>query len=326
MIYASPPPRDDIPLRVDSLTKAYGRFVAVDAVSLAMRPGEVLALLGPNGAGKTTFISCITGLATPDSGSVSVFGYDTQRDYRQARRLMGVVPQEVNFDPFFSPFESLLLQMGLMGVRPDAAWAETLLRELSLSDHRDAYARHLSGGMKRRLLIAKALVHRPRVLFLDEPTAGVDVELRRDLWRLVARLRDEGSAIVLTTHYLEEAERLADRVGVLRSGRLLLVEDQQTLMRRYGRSEIVIRGRRLLATWPSWLEPRVREEEDALVIELRDPSETPALIESLRDHIEIHDIMTRRSSLEEVFLHLVHEDQDGAQGSRVHHDKTGARP
>ena len=226
---ASPPA-----LRCDHVVKRYGDFVAVDDVSLEVEPGEIFALLGPNGAGKTTLIGCITGLARPTSGTIEVFGRDVQREFRTTRRLVGLVPQEINFDPFLSPFQSLLVQQGLMGRRPDAERADALLRTFSLTEHRDAYSRHLSGGMKRRLLVAKALVHHPRLLFLDEPTAGVDVELRKELWDEVRRLRDEGTTIVLTTHYLEEAEMLADRIGVLRRGRLLVVEDREAMLARGG--------------------------------------------------------------------------------------------
>lgn len=221
-------------LRCTNVVKRFGDFEAVKDVSLKVRHGEIFALLGPNGAGKTTLIGCITGLGRATSGSIEVFGFDVQKDFRITRRLVGLVPQEINFDPFLSPYQSLLVQQGLMGRKPDPARAEALLETFSLSDHRDAYSRHLSGGMKRRLLVAKALVHHPKLLFLDEPTAGVDVELRKELWDEVRRLRDEGTTIVLTTHYLEEAEMLADRIGVLRKGELLVVEDRETMLARGG--------------------------------------------------------------------------------------------
>jgi ABC-2 type transport system ATP-binding protein len=221
-------------LRCTNVVKRFGDFTAVDDVTLEVQPGEIFALLGPNGAGKTTLIGCITGLGRATGGSIEVFGFDVQRDFRITRRLVGLVPQEINFDPFLSPYQSLLVQQGLMGREPDPARAEELLETFSLSGHRDAYSRHLSGGMKRRLLVAKALVHRPKLLFLDEPTAGVDVELRKELWDEVRRLRDEGTTIVLTTHYLEEAEMLADRIGVLREGKLLVVEDRDAMMARGG--------------------------------------------------------------------------------------------
>lgn len=225
-------PPSAVPLKLTGLTKRWGNKVALDTVNLEIRPGEIFALLGPNGAGKTTLIGSVCGLVRPSSGEATVFGYDAVRDFRASRRLVGLVPQEVGFDPFFTPRETLLLQMGLMGVKPDPARADELLRTLSLWDKRDAYTRTLSGGMKRRLLVAKALVHRPSLLFLDEPTAGVDVELRRDLWAEVCRLRDEGTTVILTTHYLEEAERLADRVGFICRGRLLAVETMRDLLER----------------------------------------------------------------------------------------------
>ena len=221
-------------LRCTTVVKRFGDFLAVDHVTLEVAPGEIFALLGPNGAGKTTLIGCITGLATATEGRIEVFGHDVLRDFRTTRRLVGLVPQEINFDPFLNPYQSLLMHQGLMGCRPDPKRAAELLKTFSLWDHRDAYSRHLSGGMKRRLLVAKALVHHPRLLFLDEPTAGVDVELRKELWLEVQRLREQGTTIVLTTHYLEEAERLADRIGVLRQGKLLVVEDRETMMARGG--------------------------------------------------------------------------------------------
>ena len=214
----------------DHVSKRYDDLVAVDDLSLTVNDGEIFALLGPNGAGKTTLIHCIAGLARQSAGTISVQGHDTLKEYRVTRTLVGLVPQEINYDPFFTPLESLTIQMGLMGVRPDRARAEQLLETFSLSDKRDSYTRALSGGMKRRLLIAKALAHRPKLLFLDEPTAGVDVELRQELWNEVRALRDGGTTIVLTTHYIEEAERLADRVGIIHRGRLLLAEDRNTLL------------------------------------------------------------------------------------------------
>jgi len=224
-------------LRCRHVEKRYGKFTALEDLSLDVYEGEIFALLGPNGAGKSTLIHCITGLAKQSSGSIEVLGFDTLRDFRTTRRLVGLVPQEINYDPFFTPLESLMIQMGLMGVEPDRKRAESLLKTFSLHEKRDAYTRTLSGGMKRRLLVAKALVHEPRLLFLDEPTAGVDVELRRELWQEVEELRAAGTTIVLTTHYIEEAERLADRIGILHKGELLLVESRESLLERHdGRS------------------------------------------------------------------------------------------
>ena len=221
-------------LRCRHVGKRYGKFTALRDLSLEVYEGEIFALLGPNGAGKSTLIHCITGLAKQNQGSIEVLGFDTVDDFRTTRRLVGLVPQEINYDPFFTPIESLTIQMGLMGVKPSRERAEALLRTFSLDEKRDAYTRTLSGGMKRRLLVAKALVHEPRLLFLDEPTAGVDVELRRELWQEVEELRAAGTTIVLTTHYIEEAEKLADRIGVIHKGELLLVERRESLMERHG--------------------------------------------------------------------------------------------
>ena len=234
-----PEKSEEVALRCRRVVKRYGEFTAVGGdegagVDLEVRAGEIFALLGPNGAGKTTLIGCITGLARPSSGSIEVFGHDVVREYRPARKLVGLVPQELNFDPFFTPIESLRIQAGLMGVEISDERCMELLRTFALEDHARAYTRTLSGGTKRRLLVAKALVHRPKLLFLDEPTAGVDVELRKDLWREVEALRAAGTTIVLTTHYLEEAEQLADRIGVLRKGELVVVEDRDTMMARGG--------------------------------------------------------------------------------------------
>jgi ABC-2 type transport system ATP-binding protein len=224
-------------LRCSHVTKRYGKFTALRDVSLEVYEGEIFALLGPNGAGKSTLIHCITGLAKQSEGTIEVLGFDTLRDFRTTRRLVGLVPQEINYDPFFTPMESLMIQMGLMGVEPDRERAENLLRTFALDEKRDAYTRTLSGGMKRRLLVAKSLVHQPRLLFLDEPTAGVDVELRRELWQEVEDLRAAGTTIVLTTHYIEEAEQLADRIGIIHKGELLLVEGRESLLERHdGRS------------------------------------------------------------------------------------------
>lgn len=225
-------------LELRGVTKRFGDLVAVDRVDLDVEEGEIFALLGPNGAGKTTLIHCITGLAVPTAGAIRVFGHDVVGEFRTTRRIVGLVPQEIGFDPFFTPHESLMIQMGLMGVRPDAERADALLRTFALDTHRDAYTRQLSGGMKRRLLVAKALVHAPKLLFLDEPTAGVDVELRKDLWEEVRRLRAEGTTIILTTHYLEEAEELADRIGIIHRGGLVLVEERKELIARHDHARL----------------------------------------------------------------------------------------
>jgi ABC-2 type transport system ATP-binding protein len=221
-------------LTIEGLVKTYGSARALDDVSLNIHQGEIFALLGPNGAGKTTLIGAACGLIKKSSGRITVFGVDVDADPISPRYHIGLVPQEINFDPFFTARESLEIQAGYFGCKRDPARINELLEALSLSSKADAPTRALSGGMKRRLLIAKALVHRPRLVFLDEPTAGVDVELRRDLWNYVRKLRTEGTTVVLTTHYLEEAEELADRIGIINQGRLLLVEKKVELMQRLG--------------------------------------------------------------------------------------------
>ncbi len=219
---------------IRGLTKRFGALVALDRVDLDIRGGEIFALLGPNGAGKTTLISIVSGLLRASAGEVRVLGRDVVRDYRFTRRAIGLVPQEINFDPFFTVEEALRIQAGYFDVRLSEERLSEILEALDLGAKRRTNSRALSGGMKRRLLIGKALVHDPSVLFLDEPTAGVDVELRRSLWRYVRTLRGRGKTIVLTTHYLEEAEALADRVGVIDNGRLLVVEEKEALLRRHG--------------------------------------------------------------------------------------------
>jgi len=223
-------------IEIRGLEKTYDDgFRALQGVDLSIREGEILALLGPNGAGKTTLISAVCGLVTPSGGSATVGGHDIVTDYRAARALIGLVPQEITIEPFEKVIDTVRFSRGLFGRRRDDAHIERTLRALSLWDKRDNRNKELSGGMKRRILIAKALAHEPRVLFLDEPTAGVDVTLRREMWELVRRLRDEGVTIILTTHYIEEAEEMADRIGVIDKGRLLLVEETARLMQKLGR-------------------------------------------------------------------------------------------
>jgi ABC-2 type transport system ATP-binding protein len=224
---------NDVVVAVRGLVKRYGEVEALGGVDLDVRRGEIFGLLGPNGAGKTTLIGIVAGMVRATSGSVTVLGKDVVRDYRETRRAVGLVPQEINFDPFFTVEESLHIQAGYFGVRLSEERLTEILSALDLAAKRTAMTRTLSGGMKRRLLIGKALVHEPKVLFLDEPTAGVDVELRQALWRYVRTLRDRGTTVVLTTHYLEEAEELADRIGLIDKGRLLLVEDKAALVARH---------------------------------------------------------------------------------------------
>jgi ABC-2 type transport system ATP-binding protein len=225
-------------VETDALTKRYPKVDALRGISLRIERGEIFALLGPNGAGKTTWISIVCGLTRPTSGHARVLGHDVVADALAARRMIGLVPQEINFDPFFRVREVLRFQMGFYGQRPDDARIDEVLAALDLEQKADAMTRELSGGMKRRLLIAKALVHRPRVAFLDEPTAGVDITLRRELWRYVRALRDQGTTIVLTTHYLEEAEALADRVAVIDHGGLISLDKPEALLARHGRKQL----------------------------------------------------------------------------------------
>ena len=277
-------------VRLRGATKRFGSFTALDHVSLEIERGEVFALLGPNGAGKTTLISLVAGTALATEGTVEVMGHDVVRDYRFTRRAVGLVPQEINFDPFFTVEETLRFQAGYFGLQLSEERLVEILGNLGLLDKRTANTRALSGGMKRRLLIAKALVHRPPVLFLDEPTAGVDVELRRDLWGYVRRLSAEGTTVVLTTHYLEEAEELADRIGVIRDGRLLVVERKLDLMRHYGKRTVRL----------------VVEDQEDIELEQK-PGETLAapLLKAANAGMRVADVQVREPRLETIIVELL---------------------
>src|SRR5438445_7989396 len=298
-------------VRLRGATKRYGDLIALDRVSLDIEQGEVFALLGPNGAGKTTLISLVAGTSLATEGTVEVLGHDVVRDYQFTRRAVGLVPQEVNFDPFFTVEETLQFQAGYFGVRLSEARLCDILGNLGLLDKRASNTRALSGGMKRRLLIAKALVHRPPVLFLDEPTAGVDVELRRDLWTYVRKLRGGGTTIVLTTHYLEEAEELADRIGVIKNGRLLVVEDKQALLARYGKRTVRLRLEAPVREIPRPLLAAGAELQDggrSLVLSAP-PGES--LVSPLRaaasEGLRVADLQTREPRLESVIVELLRE-------------------
>ena len=301
---------------VRNLTKTYkSGFEALKGVTLDIEEGEIIALLGPNGAGKTTLISTICGIVTPSGGSVTVGGHDVVTGYRGARSLIGLVPQELTLEPFETPMSTCRLSRGLFGKRRDDAHIEKVLRQLSLWDKKDSRNVTLSGGMKRRVLIAKALSHEPRVLFLDEPTAGVDVELRKDMWDVVRTLRDDGVTIILTTHYLEEAEAIADRVGVITKGRVLLVERTADLMARMGRKQLRIELSAPLAEVPEALAGRGLElapEGDALIYTYDTRAERTGITALLRDlqaaGLQMTDLSTSQSSLEEIFVDLVKED------------------
>jgi ABC-2 type transport system ATP-binding protein len=296
-------------VETESLAKRYPKTDALAGVSLTIEQGEIFALLGPNGAGKTTWISIVCGLCRATAGLARVLGHDVVKDAMAARRLVGLVPQELNFDPFFTPRRVLRFQMGYYGIEPDAARVLEVLAALDLTEKADANTRELSGGMKRRLLIGKALVHRPKVLFLDEPTAGVDIALRRDLWSYVRTLRSQGTTIVLTTHYLEEAEELADRVGVIDRGRLLIVDRPDKLVAAHGRKQLrVAFGGPVVLPEPlrALGATMVSGSADAGDRTVRCPlgREVGALLSALAALGPIVDVTTEQPSLEHVFLEL----------------------
>ena len=299
---------------VDNLTKTYETgFRALKGVSLSIRRGEIFALLGPNGAGKTTMISIICGLVNASSGRVLVDGYDNVREYRKARSRIGLVPQELTNNMFDSVWATVRLSRGLFGKPRNDALLEQILRELSLWDKRHERIMALSGGMKRRVLIAKALAHEPEVLFLDEPTAGVDVELRRDMWNMVRRLQQRGVTIILTTHYIEEAEEMADRIGVIRQGELILTEDKNTLMQQLGPRQLTLQLQQPLEAVPEALAgyPLVLAEQGhALVYTFDAKAEQSGIAELLKRidqlGIEVRDLHSSQSSLEDIFVGLVH--------------------
>ena len=303
-------------VEIRNLRKSYkGGFEALKGVDLDIREGEILALLGPNGAGKTTLISTVCGIATATSGSVTVGGHDIRGNYRAARSMIGLVPQEINLEPFERVRNTVRFSRGLYGKPADDAAIEKVLRQLSLWDKRDNQIRELSGGMKRRVLIAKALAHDPRVLFLDEPTAGVDVELRKDMWEVVNGLKEDGVTIILTTHYIEEAEAIADRVGVIAGGELLLVEDKDTLMVRMGQKELEVQLTEPISDIPESLRSdalRLKEDGTALIYTYDTRAERTGITKLLADVEEaglvLRDVVTRQSSLEDIFVGLVKED------------------
>jgi ABC-2 type transport system ATP-binding protein len=293
------------------LRKRYPKTEALRGLSLRIEAGEIFALLGPNGAGKTTWISIVCGLSRPTGGRAEVMGHDVVREPMAARRQVGLVPQEVVFDPFFTPREALRFQMGYFGVRPDPARIDEVLTALGLIDKADSGVRELSGGMKRRLLIAKALVHRPKVVFLDEPTAGVDVALRRDLWAYVRSVRTEGATIVLTTHYLEEAEELADRVAVIDQGALIALDRPSALMARHGRKRVRVELATPLSTLPDALRARGAQLDDTRrVLTCPFPDHGVSdLLRALAALDGVVDLRTEQPSLEQVFLELTGKER-----------------
>jgi ABC-2 type transport system ATP-binding protein len=300
-------------ISVANLSKTYASgFQALKNVSLEIRRGEIFALLGPNGAGKTTLISVICGIVNPSAGSVTVDGHDIARDYRAARSLIGLVPQELTTDAFESVWNTVSFSRGLFGKPKNPAHIEKVLKELSLWDKKDNKIMTLSGGMKRRVLIAKALSHEPRVLFLDEPTAGVDVELRQAMWQVVRELRDSGVTVILTTHYIEEAEEMADRIGVINKGELVLVEEKAALMHKLGRKQLTLHLQKRLDAVPAVLAPfglELSHDGTELTYTYDTQSERTGittLLKNLSDAgITFKDLQTQQSSLEEIFVSLV---------------------
>jgi ABC-2 type transport system ATP-binding protein len=302
-------------LSIAGLGKTYASGLqALKHVDLEIERGEIFALLGPNGAGKTTLISIVCGIVTPSAGTVTAAGFDILRDYREARTRIGLVPQELHTDMFETPWTTCCFSRGLFGLAPDAKHVEGVLRDLSLWDKRHAKIMTLSGGMKRRVMIAKALAHQPEILFLDEPTAGVDVELRRDMWALVRRLREGGATIILTTHYIEEAEEMADRIGVINKGELVVVDEKQHLMRKLGKKRLTIHLQepmsaipQALAHWALALGAGGRDL--TYTFDAHDEATgIPELMKALGElGIAYRDLDSRASSLEEIFVGLVSE-------------------
>ena len=302
-------------LEVNELRKTYATgFEALKGISLKVSKGEILALLGPNGAGKTSLISTICGITNPSSGSVFIDGYDISKNFRDARKLVGLVPQDITLEPFEKVANTINFSRGLFGKKKDDALTEKILTKLALWDKRDSRLMELSGGMKRRVLIAKALIHEPRLLFLDEPTASVDVELRQSMWNVVADLKKDGVTIILTTHYIEEAEAIADRVGIINKGELLLVEEKTSLMQKFGQKILNIELQKRLKQLPKeFSQENVKLSDDGLTLTyIYDTKQKKTGITKLLSNlsnsgINLRDIQTDQSSLEEIFVNLVKE-------------------
>jgi ABC-2 type transport system ATP-binding protein len=299
-------------LSIKQLTKIYANGVqALHPIDLDIAAGEIFALLGPNGAGKTTLIGIICGIVTASSGSVHAAGFDIAADYREARSRIGLVPQELATDMWEKVWDTVRFSRGLFGLPPDPAYIETVLRQLSLWDKRTHTIMSLSGGMKRRLMIAKALAHEPDILFLDEPTAGVDVELRRDMWQLVRALREQGTTIILTTHYIEEAEEMADRIGVILNGKMILVEEKTRLMQQLGKKELTLHLQAPMTAIPVELQPwklslHADGRELLYTFDKHDEHGISSLLNKLGElAIAYVDLDTRQSSLEDIFVNLV---------------------
>jgi ABC-2 type transport system ATP-binding protein len=293
-------------VEVVDIARRFGAVQALSGVSLDVEEGEFFGLLGPNGAGKTTLISILAGLTRADSGSARVLGHDVVADYRAARRALGVVPQELVFDPFFSVRETLQIQSGYFGIRDNDAWIDEILHHLALTSRADANMRSLSGGMKRRVLVGQALVHKPPVIVLDEPTAGVDVELRQSLWAFVRKLNRDGHTIILTTHYLEEAEALCGRIAMLKAGRVVALDTTQNLLSRFAGITVRLVAARVPAGWRARV---LREENGAFYFGLDRHAELEALLASLRvEGIAIGELALQEADLEDVFLRIMEGD------------------
>lgn len=302
-------------IRINALEKTYDNgFTALSKVDLNIQRGEIFALLGPNGAGKTTLISIVCGLVNPSNGTVAVDGFDIVKEYRQARDKIGLVPQELNTDAFETVWATVNFSRGLFGKPANKPYIEQLLKDLSLWDKKDNKIMMLSGGMKRRVMIAKALSHEPDILFLDEPTAGVDVELRKDMWQMVHRLRERGVTIILTTHYIEEAEEMADRIGVINKGKLILVEGKTDLMQKLGKKQLIIHLQTPIESLPDALQtyPLSLNDGGGELVYTYDTQDTETgiahIVQLLNDHgIDFKDFRTDESSLEDIFVDLVKE-------------------
>ncbi|WP_259364532.1 MULTISPECIES: ABC transporter ATP-binding protein [unclassified Colwellia] len=302
-------------IQITDVNKVYASgFQALNNINLSIKPAEIFALLGPNGAGKTTLISAICGIVDATSGQITVDGKDIVSDYRHTRKLIGLVPQELTTDAFETVWTTVSFSRGLFGKKPDPAFIEKTLKSLSLWNKKDSRLIELSGGMKRRVMIAKALSHEPAILFLDEPTAGVDVELRKDMWQLVRQLRDDGVTIILTTHYIEEAEEIADRIGVIKNGQLILVEDKITLMNQLGTKQLILDLKEPLTEIPANIADfNLQLKNDGLqLIYSYDTTEEHTGISVLLQHLSVagiafKDIKTDQSSLEDIFVSLVRE-------------------
>ncbi|WP_348946107.1 ABC transporter ATP-binding protein [Chitinibacter sp. FCG-7] len=293
-------------IQFNAVGKDFGAFTALKEVSFAVEQGDFFALLGPNGAGKTTLISILAGLTRATRGTTKVMGLDVQANYREARRAVGIVPQELVFDPFFNVREALVFQSGYFGIKHNDAWIDEILHNLGLTDKANTNMRALSGGMKRRVMVAQALVHKPPVIVLDEPTAGVDVELRQTLWSFVKSLNEKGHTIVLTTHYLEEAETLCNRIAMLKRGELIALEDKNTMMQRGAARSVILKLKpaQLPASLQSLL---IKQQDNRFELKLADIKELDAILAALRiEQIELKDLEITQPDLEEIFVQMMH--------------------